>query len=108
MSLHIPNLTTPDLAKRIRLHALRMTSKSGGSHVGAAFSCADILAVLYSRVLNVDPLNPSWPLRDRFVLSKGHAGSALYAVLAECGFFPVRNSRRTTWMARTFVVMCRI
>ena len=89
MSLHTSNLTTPDLAKRIRLHALRMTSKSGASHVGAAFSCADILAVLYSRVLNVDPLNPSWPLRDRFVLSKGHAGSALYAVLAECGFFSV-------------------
>jgi transketolase len=84
-------LTTLDLAKRIRLHALRMTSKSGGAHVGAAFSCADILAVLYSGVLNVDPLNPSWPLRDRFVLSKGHAGSALYAVLAECGFFPVEK-----------------
>ena len=91
MSLHTSNLTTPDLAKRIRVHALRMTSKSGGSHVGAAFSCADILAVLYSRVLNVDPLNPSWPLRDRFVLSKGHAGSALYAVLAECGFFSVEK-----------------
>ena len=91
MSLHTSNLTTPDLAKRIRVHALRMTSKSGASHVGAAFSCADILAVLYSRVLNVDPLNPSWPLRDRFVLSKGHAGSALYAVLAECGFFSVEK-----------------
>jgi len=91
MSVQAPKLTTLDLAKRIRLHALRMTSKSGASHVGAAFSCADILAVLYSRVLNVDPLNPSWPLRDRFVLSKGHAGSALYAVLAECGFFSVEK-----------------
>jgi transketolase len=91
MSLHTPNLTTPDLAKRIRLHALRMTSKGGGAHIGAAFSCADILAVLYGSVLNVDPLDPMWPLRDRFVLSKGHAGSALYAVLAECGFFPVEK-----------------
>jgi len=91
MSLHSPNLTTVDLAKRVRVHALRMTSKSGAAHVGAAFSCADILAVLYSRVLNVDPLNPSWPLRDRFVLSKGHAGSALYAVLAERGFFPIEK-----------------
>ena len=91
MSVQAPKLTTLDLAKRIRVHALRMTSKSGASHVGAAFSCADILAVLYSRVLNVDPLNPSWPLRDRFVLSKGHAGSALYAVLAECGFFSVEK-----------------
>jgi len=91
MSVQAPKLTTLDLAKRIRVHALRMTSKSGASHVGAAFSCADILAVLYSRVLNVDPLNPSSPLRDRFVLSKGHAGSALYAVLAECGFFSVEK-----------------
>ncbi len=84
-------MTTPGLAKRICLHALRMTSKGGGAHIGAAFSCADILAVLYGSVLNIDPLNPSWPLRDRFVLSKGHAGSALYAVLAECGFFPVEK-----------------
>jgi transketolase len=91
MSIQISELATRGLAKRIRLHVLRMTSKSGGSHIGAALSCADILAVLYGGVLNVDPLNPSWPLRDRFILSKGHAGSALYAVLAECGFFPVEK-----------------
>jgi transketolase len=78
-------------AKRIRTHALRMTSAGGGSHIGAIFSCADILAVLYSGILNVDPAEPESPDRDRFVLSKGHAGGGLYAALAERGFFPVEK-----------------
>ena len=78
-----------ELARRIRKHTLRMTSLGGGSHVGAAFSCADILAVLYGAVLNVDPANPRAPDRDRFVLSKGHACAGLYASLAERGFFPI-------------------
>jgi len=82
---------TRELARRIRKHALRMTSLSGASHVGAVFSCADILAVLYGSTLNVDPADPRNPSRDRFVLSKGHAGGGLYAVLAECGFFPVEK-----------------
>jgi transketolase len=77
------------LARRIRTHALHMTSIGGGSHIGAIFSCADILAVLYSGVLSVDPRAPRDPDRDRFVLSKGHAGGGLYAVLAERGFFPI-------------------
>jgi len=77
-----------ELARRIRIHALRMTSAGGGSHIGSVFSCADILAVLYSGVLRVDPAAPEWPGRDRFVLSKGHAGAGLYAALAERGFFP--------------------
>lgn len=79
------------LAKRIRIHALHMTSAGGSSHIGAAFSIADILAVLYGRILRVDPANPGWEDRDRFILSKGHAGAAVYAVLAECGFFPVEK-----------------
>ena len=54
-------------------------------------SCADVLAVLYGRVLRVDPLRPRWPDRDRFILSKGHAGCAVYAALAERGFFPVEK-----------------
>jgi transketolase len=49
----------------------------------------DILAVLYGRVLRIAPDNPAWPERDRFILSKGHAGAGVYATLAECGFFPV-------------------
>jgi transketolase len=79
------------LAKRIRIHALRMTNRGGGSHIGAIFSCADILSVLYGGILNVGPQAPADPGRDRFVLSKGHAGGGLYAVLAERGFFPVEK-----------------
>jgi transketolase len=51
-------------------------------------SMAELLSVLYERILRVDPANPRWPDRDRFILSKGHAGAAVYAVLAEKGFFP--------------------
>jgi transketolase len=79
------------LAKKIRIHALRMTSAGGASHIGSIFSCADILAVLYGGVLNVDPSAPAQSNRDRFVLSKGHAGAGLCAVLAERGFFPVET-----------------
>lgn len=82
---------TRDLAKRIRIHALRMTSTGGSSHVGAVFSMADIVAVLYGTVLKVDPANPGWASRDRFILSKGHAGAGVYAALAERGFFPVEK-----------------
>ena len=77
------------LARRIRIHALRMTSTGGGSHIGAIFSSADIFAALYAGILNVDPKHPRSPSRDRFILSKGHAGAGLYAALAERGFFPV-------------------
>ena len=63
-----------------------MTSKGKSSHVGSALSIADILAVLYSNI-NVNPKNPLDPKRDRFILSKGHAGAAVYAVLAELGYF---------------------
>src|SRR5882762_10887064 len=79
------------LAHRIRTHTLRMTSVGGASHVGAVFSCADILATLYGGVLKVDPLAPRDEKRDRFILSKGHAGAGLYAALAERGFFPVEK-----------------
>jgi transketolase len=87
----LASIDSKTLAKRIRIHTLRMTSLGGGSHIGAIFSCADILAVLYSGVLRVEPRNPKNPDRDRLVLSKGHAGGGLYAVLAERGFFPVEK-----------------
>lgn len=77
------------LAKRIRIHALKMTSAGGSSHVGAVLSMADIVAVLYGGVLNVRPDAPQWPGRDRFILSKGHAGAGVYAALAERGFMPI-------------------
>lgn len=80
-----------ELARRIRVHALHMTSRGRSSHIGSALSIADILAVLYAGVLRVDPGHPDAPERDRFVLSKGHAGAAVYAALAESGFFPVEK-----------------
>ncbi len=75
------------LAWLIRRHGVEMTHRSHGSHIGAIFSAADILAVLYADVLQYNAQEPDWEGRDRFILSKGHAGAALYAALAECGFF---------------------
>ena len=79
------------LAWLIRRHGLEMTHISRGSHIGAIFSLAEIMATLYTGVLNVDPENPKMPGRDRLILSKGHAGAAVYAALAERGFFPVEE-----------------
>lgn len=84
-------MDTKAFAKKIRIHTLQMASLAGSSHVGSVFSMADIIAVLYGSVLKKDPKNPEWAGRDRFILSKGHAASGLYAALAECGFFPVEN-----------------
>lgn len=80
-------MNTADLARRIRSHTLQMTSAGKSSHVASGLSVADILAVLYGEILAVDPADPRWPDRDRFVMSKGHAGAAVYATLAEMGFF---------------------
>ena len=82
---------TEALALRIRRHAVRMTHAGKSSHVGSVLSMADIIAVLYGRILRVDPAAPQRPDRDRFVLSKGHAGAGVYAALAERGFFPVEQ-----------------
>ena len=79
------------LAYKVRRHALDMTSRGGTAHIGSIFSMADIIAVLYADVMHHDPLNPKMPERDRLVLSKGHAGGGIYAVLAECGYFPVEE-----------------
>ena len=78
-----------DLANSIRAHVLRMTHRAKCSHVGSCLSIADILAVLYGEVMDFKPEQPDWENRDRFILSKGHACAAVYAVLAECGYFPV-------------------
>lgn len=84
-------MKTEQLANRIRIHAVNMTSRGGSSHVGAALSMADIIAVLYGETMNIDPASPTHDNRDRFILSKGHAGAAVYAALAETGFFPVKR-----------------
>lgn len=75
------------LATKIRAHVLKMTYNGHASHIGASLSMADLLAVLYDGILHVDASRPDWPERDRFILSKGHGCAAIYAVLAERGFF---------------------
>jgi transketolase len=88
MTLH--NAIDPaGFASRIRAHALRMVYKAKSSHIGSCLSMADMLAVLYTRILKVDPKNAADPKRDRFILSKGHAAAILYAALAERGYFSV-------------------
>ena len=79
------------LAWLIRRHGLEMTHISRGSHIGAIFSVAEVMAVLYTGVMNVNPADPKMPERDRLILSKGHAGASVYAALAERGFFPVEE-----------------
>jgi transketolase len=79
---------TQDLARRMRIQALSMVHRARASHIGSALSICDIVAVLYGQVMRLDPANPDWPERDRFILSKGHACVAVYAALAESGFFP--------------------
>jgi transketolase len=76
------------LAQMIRAHAVMMTNLRHSGHIGSSLSMADLLAVLYESVLRVDPANPRWPERDRFILSKGHAAAGVYAALAEKGFIP--------------------
>ena len=74
------------LANNIRKHTVTMTSLGGSSHIGSILSIADILAVLYGSTLKYNSKDPKWIDRDRFILSKGHAGAGVYAVLAESGF----------------------
>ena len=80
-------MTSEQLAWKIRRHGIEMTHLSGGSHIGAILSVADIIAVLYADVLKFDNKNPKWQGRDRVILSKGHAGASIYAAIAEMGFF---------------------
>lgn len=84
-------MTSEQLAWKIRRHGIEMTHLSGGSHIGAILSVADIIGVLYAQVLKIAPENPQWEERDRFILSKGHAGASIYAALAEKGFFAVEE-----------------
>jgi transketolase len=76
------------IAKRLRRQIVSMTGKAGSGHPGGSLSAVEILITLYFKVLRHKPRDPHWPDRDRFILSKGHAAPALYATLAECGYFP--------------------
>jgi transketolase len=80
--------TTQLLANRIRQNALKMVHRAKASHIASALSIADILAALYGSVMRFDPSDQDWALRDRFILSKGHACVAVYSTLAEVGLIP--------------------
>ena len=88
-----------DLEAKTRLfrrEILEMTFKAGSGHPGGSLSAVDIITVLYYHQMRIDPKNPKWADRDRFVLSKGHVCPALYAILAEIGFFP----KQALWTLR--------
>ena len=82
---------TTEKARQIRRHIIKMLGQAGSGHTGGSLSASDIAACLYFWEMNIDPSQPHWVERDRFVLSKGHAAPVLYAVLAEKGFFPPDN-----------------
>jgi transketolase len=79
------------IANRLRRHVIHMTYAAGTGHPGGSLSAADMMAALYFHELRIDPRQPEWPDRDRFVLSKGHACPVWYAALAERGYFPVEE-----------------
>ena len=79
------------LACKVRMGIIEGTHSAKAGHPGGSLSAADLFAYLYSKELNVDPSNPKWEDRDRFVLSKGHTAPGLYAALAHRGFFPVED-----------------
>lgn len=80
-----------EIAARVRARVLVAVHHAGGGHVGGPLSCADMLVAFYFHVLRIDPANPTWEARDRFILSKGHSTIGLYAVMAERGYFPVEE-----------------
>ncbi len=77
------------MAASIRIDCLKMIHRAGSGHPGGSLSAVEILTALYFHKMRIDPQNPRWPDRDRFILSKGHAAPAVFAVLAHRGFFPL-------------------
>lgn len=86
--------TIRSFSTAIRKSTLEMVHMANSSHVGSCFSMADVVAVLYADLLRLNPAEPNWPERDRFILSKGHACAVIYAALAERGFFPKSDLER--------------
>lgn len=78
-------------AREIRGMLVEMSHRTGGAHLGSALSCVDIMVALFWQKLSINPAKPDDPLRDRFILSKGHAATALYVTLAKRGYFPLET-----------------
>src|SRR6266481_8589522 len=77
------------IARRVRREIIQMIGAAKSGHPGGSLSAVEILVELYFNRMRIDPNNPKWPDRDRFILSKGHAAPVLYAVMAEAGYTPV-------------------
>lgn len=93
-SMAEPTMAVSELervANQLRQDVIRMTCEAGSGHPGGSLGAADLMAVLYFHTLRIDPINPSWIDRDRFILSKGHACPVLYAALARRGYFPLEH-----------------
>src|SRR5579859_5516135 len=84
MPKSIPELQ--DIAKRIRRDIIEMIGAAKSGHPGGSLSAVEIVVELYFDFMKIDPKNPTWPQRDRFILSKGHAAPVLYAAMAEAGY----------------------
>ena len=89
LSPDAPPASAAELARRARISAVTMCSRSGASHIGAALSVIDILATLYAGVASIDPSRTQDPARDIVLVSKGHSASGVYAVMAHAGYFPL-------------------
>src|SRR6266480_4432486 len=76
------------IAKRVRREIIEMTGAAKSGHPGGSLSAVELIVELYFDFMKIDPRNPKWADRDRFILSKGHAAPVLYAVMAECGYAP--------------------
>ena len=92
--MHYPEsliLELQERARETRLDSIKMIYRRGAGHPGGALSAAEIMAALFFHKLRIDPQQPDWPDRDRFILSKGHASAILYSALARRGFFPMQD-----------------
>jgi len=99
------NVSQDFLAERsrwIRLKTVRLTRIAGAGHYSSTLSAAELFAALYYAHLRINPADPAWPDRDRFILSKGHAAIGLYPVLADLGFFPAEQLESYTRLGSPF------
>jgi len=94
MESHLNEAQMKEKTRQLRVSILQMLYDAGSGHPGGSLSSADILGVLFYNIMKHDPGNPGWTERDRFILSKGHICPALYAVLADCGYFPAGELKK--------------
>src|SRR5260221_14292240 len=89
-------------ARQVRRDIIEMIGAAKSGHPGGSLSAVEVLVTLYYDVMRHDPANPTWPGRDRFILSKGHAAPGLYSVMAECGYVPVGQLNKLRKVGRIY------